>query len=69
MLTVMTILIGGLFYEDNKEFFGKAHEQTQQGYTWSAIDGGCRAPTSGTFYIPAINEATGEEIVCFKLEK
>tara|TARA_X000001036_G_scaffold70751_1_gene62153 strand:- start:1697 stop:1906 length:210 start_codon:yes stop_codon:yes gene_type:complete len=69
MLAVMTMIIGGLFYEDNKDFFATAHEQYQQGYTWSAIDDGCRAPTSGTFYIASINEATGEEIVCFKLEK
>tara|TARA_B100000282_G_scaffold66987_1_gene45182 strand:- start:1153 stop:1362 length:210 start_codon:yes stop_codon:yes gene_type:complete len=69
MLVVATIVMGGLFFHDNKEFFAKAEEQLNNGYTWSAIDGGCRAPTSGTFYIPAINEATGEELVCFKLEK
>ena len=67
MLTVMTILIGGLFYEDNKEFFVKADEQLEAGYTWNAMK--CRAPEEGTLYIPAINEATGKELVCFKLEK
>ena len=28
----------------------------------------CRAPKKA-LYIPAINETTGEELVCFKLEK
>ena len=67
MLTVMTILIGGLFYEDNKEFFVKADEQLEAGYTWNAMK--CRAPLEGTLHITAKNEATGEELVCFKLEK
>lgn len=67
MLTVMTILIGGLFYEDNKEFFVKAGEQIDQGYIWHAMK--CRAPMEGTLHITAKNEDTGREYVCFKLEK
>lgn len=67
MTAVLAFIIGGLFYEDNKEFFVKADEQLEAGYTWNAMK--CRAPMEGTLHITAKNEDTGREYVCFKLEK
>tara|TARA_S200000501_G_scaffold329525_1_gene330165 strand:- start:112 stop:312 length:201 start_codon:yes stop_codon:yes gene_type:complete len=61
------ILMGGMFVSDNAEFFKVAGEQIEAGHKWEAMK--CRAPEEGTLYIPAINESTGKEYVCFKLEK
>ena len=56
-----------MFVSDNAEFFKVAGEQIEAGHKWEAMK--CRAPEEGTLYIPAINESTGKEYVCFKLEK
>ena len=69
MFAITFAVMGGLFMYDNFEFFDLADKQIKQGYTWSMIDEGCRAPLEGTLHIAAENTETGEKFVCLKLEK
>tara|TARA_B100001094_G_scaffold323255_1_gene373788 strand:- start:1271 stop:1480 length:210 start_codon:yes stop_codon:yes gene_type:complete len=69
MLVLATIVIGGLFFNDNAEFFEQANKNYADGMRWSKIEQGCRAPNPEEIYISAINESTGEEWVCFKMRK
>lgn len=60
------VLIAGLFYADNSEFFRTVEAQRAEGYTWSQIE--CRQVERG---LPAItiNTPTGKSLVCNKLTK
>ena len=61
------MLMGGLFVNDNAEFFAQADANYAAGLTWQHIQGGCRAPDPNELYISAKNEDTGKEWVCFKI--
>ena len=69
MIALTLAVMSGLFMYDNYEFLDLADKQIKQGYTWSMIDEGCRAPLEETLHIAAENTETGEKFVCLKLEK
>lgn len=60
------VLIAGLFFADNNEFFRTVEQQRAEGYTWQSID--CRQVTPD---LPAltIDTPTGKQLVCHKLQK
>mgnify|MGYP003322780466 FL=1 len=68
-MVVALMLMGGLFVNDNAEFFAQADANYAAGLTWQHIEGGCRAPDPNELYISAKNEDTGKEWVCFKMRK
>ena len=65
MLTAIGILVTGLFFYDNAEFFDTVKQNQEDGYEWNYI--GKTAP-DGSPAITVINEATGEESVYFKMK-
>tara|TARA_Y100000389_G_C17073012_1_gene322923 strand:+ start:257 stop:466 length:210 start_codon:yes stop_codon:yes gene_type:complete len=69
MLVLATIVIGGLFFNDNAEFFKQANKNYADGMTWQSIEEGCRAPNSNELYIASVDTSTGEEWVCFKMKE
>lgn len=60
------VMIGGMFMWDNQEFFATVEDNIEDGYSWEYI--GKTAP-DGSPAITAINEATGEESIYFKMTK
>ena len=69
MFILTMAVMGGLFFNDNSEFFAQADANYAAGLTWQHIEGGCRAPDPNELYISAKNEDTGKEWVCFKMSK
>ncbi len=69
MLVLATVVIGGLFFNDNAEFFAQANKNHADGMKWATIKEGCRAPNPNELHIAAIDENTGKKWVCFKMRK
>tara|TARA_B100000780_G_scaffold104484_1_gene73072 strand:- start:1154 stop:1357 length:204 start_codon:yes stop_codon:yes gene_type:complete len=59
------MLIGGMFFADNAEFFAEAHKGEQAGKTWQWVGPETRNPAE--LAIPLINEETGKETILFRL--
>ena len=60
------VLIGGMFFADNAEFFAEAHKGEEAGKTWQYVGSQVRNPNE--LAIPLINELTGEETILFRLK-
>ena len=64
-MAVMMILMTGLFFQDNSNFFATAEKQVAEGYEWNYIG---KTIPDGSPAITTRNEA-GEEFIYFKLKK
>tara|TARA_B100000424_G_C22653090_1_gene359928 strand:+ start:404 stop:607 length:204 start_codon:yes stop_codon:yes gene_type:complete len=67
MTAFALIVVGGLFFNENAEFFAQANKNFDAGMIWHKIT--CRAPDPNELSIPLKNEDTGKEYVCFKMKK
>lgn len=67
MFVFTVALMGGLFFNENAEFFAQADKNYADGLRWAKIEEGCRAPNLKELFISAKNEDTGKEFVCFKM--
>jgi len=66
MFVLAVTLIGGLFVNDNAEFFNDVEANRNDGMTWKYI--GPQAPNEDESSIPMISE-DGKETVYFKMKK
>lgn len=63
---MILVLVSMLFLYNNEEFINTAQDQMAEGYSWKAT--GCQTPEGTVPALPTENQS-GNEIVCFKLEK
>jgi len=65
-MSILAVLVAGLWFADNAEFVQTTAEQRDEGYRWHDID--CREADES---LPNIHFAspTGKKFVCWKLEK
>ncbi len=64
-MAIMMLLMTGLFFQDNADFFATAEKQVKAGHDWHYIG---KAIPDGSPAITSRNEA-GEEFIYFKLKK
>jgi len=64
-MSIVIVLMTGLFFQDNAEFFATANKQVKAGHNWHYIG---KTIPDGSPAITSRNEA-GEEFIYFKLKK
>lgn len=61
MFTATLVLITGLFFHDNAEFFAESKKNYEKGYTWEYV--GKQKANKYKYSLPVINEQTGEKFI------
>ena len=67
MFTAVLVIMTGLFFHDNAEFFAESNKNKEQGYTWEFV--GKQKANDYKYSIPVINQETGEEFIYWEQQK